>query len=158
YDKRLYDRLRDGHAGAVRAHLGAGLNFQDRLARFLENHDEPRAAAAFPREVHEAAAVITYLTPGLRFFQHGQFQGRETRGSPHLCREPDEPANQGLSGFYRRLLAVLRSPVLRHGRWRLLDCVAAWDGNLTCDDFVAFSWEGEGEERRLVVVNYADHQ
>jgi len=47
YDKRLYDRLRDRHARPVREHLYAGLDFQDRLARFLENHDEPRAAATF---------------------------------------------------------------------------------------------------------------
>ena len=47
YDKRLYDRLREGHARAVREHLLAGLDFQNRLARFLENHDEPRAAATF---------------------------------------------------------------------------------------------------------------
>ena len=47
YDKRLYDRLRDGHARPVREHLYAGLDFQDKMARFLENHDEPRAAATF---------------------------------------------------------------------------------------------------------------
>ena len=46
YDKRLYDRLR-AHARPVRGHLHAGLDFQDNLARFLENHDEPRAAATF---------------------------------------------------------------------------------------------------------------
>jgi hypothetical protein len=44
-DKRLYDRLRDGNARPVREHLSAGLDYQDKLARFLENHDEPRTAA-----------------------------------------------------------------------------------------------------------------
>ncbi|MCW5558997.1 MAG: alpha-amylase, partial [Verrucomicrobiae bacterium] len=48
YDKRLYDRLRHGEAGPVRDHLRAGLDYQSHLARFLENHDELRAAAAFP--------------------------------------------------------------------------------------------------------------
>jgi glycosidase len=74
YDKRLYDRLREGHARPVREHLRAGLDYQDKLARFLENHDEPRAAAAFAPEVHEAAAVVTFLSPGLRFFHQGQLQ------------------------------------------------------------------------------------
>jgi glycosidase len=68
YDKRLYDRLEAGHAGPVRAHLCAGLDFQDRLARFVENHDEPRAAATFAPGVHRAAAILTFLAPGLRFF------------------------------------------------------------------------------------------
>src|SRR5215510_8615101 len=83
YDKRLYDRLRDGHPRPVREHFWAGLNYQDRLARFLENHDEPRAAATFPAGMHEAAAVITFLSPGLRFFHQGQFEGQRKRISPH---------------------------------------------------------------------------
>ncbi len=110
YDKRLYDRLRDRHARPVREHFRAGLDYQDKLARFLENHDEPRAAAAFPPEVHEAAAVITFLSPGLRFFQQGPVRGPdEARISPHLCREPDEPIDQRLERFYSTLLGVLRA-------------------------------------------------
>jgi len=35
YDKRLYDRLREGHARPVREHLSAGLDYQNRLARFM---------------------------------------------------------------------------------------------------------------------------
>ena len=88
YDKRLYDRLRERHARPVREHFHAGLDYQNKLARFLENHDEPRAAATFPPGVHEAAAVITFLSPGLRFFHQGQFEGRKKRISPHLCRGP----------------------------------------------------------------------
>ena len=48
YDKRLYDRLHSDAARSVRGHLNAGLDYQDKLARFLENHDEPRATAVFP--------------------------------------------------------------------------------------------------------------
>src|SRR5262249_19769450 len=73
YDKRLYDRLRGGQARPVREHLYAGLDYQNRLARFLENHDEARAAATFSSEVHQAAATITFLSPGMRFFHQGQF-------------------------------------------------------------------------------------
>src|SRR6476619_2810075 len=86
YDKRLYDRLREGHARPVREPFCAGLDYQDKLARFVENHDEPRAVATFPPEMHEAAAVITYLSPGLRFFHQGQLEGRRKRISPHLVR------------------------------------------------------------------------
>ena len=157
YDKRLYDRLRDGHARPVREHFFAGLDFQNRLARFLENHDEPRAAATFGPPVHEAAAVITFLSPGLRFFHQGQFEGRVKRISPHLVRAPIEAPNESLRQFYDRLLSVLRRPALREGDWRVLECVPAWDGNWTWDSFVAFSWQG-ASGRVLVAVNYADHQ
>jgi hypothetical protein len=158
YDKRLYDRLREGHARPVREHFHAGLEYQDKLARFLENHDEPRAAATFPSGVHEAAAVVTFLAPGLRFFHQGQFEGRLTRISPHLGRGPNEPANPALRRFYERLLDVLRRSVVRQGQWHLLGCVPAWDGNWSCEDFIAHAWQGAGGDRLLVAVNYAPHQ
>lgn len=158
YDKRLYDRLRARCARPVREHLWAGLDFQDRLARFLENHDEPRAAATFPPAVHQAAAVVTYLAPGLRFFHDGQLEGHVKRTSPHLRRSPDEPVDPILKAFYDRLLAVLRAPAAREGQWRLLECAPAWEGNGSSDDFIAFSWQGPDDTRLLAVVNYAGHQ
>ncbi len=158
YDKRLYDRLREGHARPVRDHLRAELNYQNKMARFLENHDEPRAAAAFPPEVHEASAVITFLSPGLRFFHQGQFEGRKKRISPHLIRAPKEPTDETLQQFYERLLAVLRQPAVRDGQWQLLDCLPAWDGNGTSDGFMAWSWQARDGQRRLIAVNFAGQQ
>lgn len=158
YDKRLYDRLREQHTGAVRDHFRAGLDFQDKLVRFLENHDEPRAAVAFAPEVHEAAAVLTFFSPGLRLFHQGQFEGRRLRLSPHLGRWPDETVAAHAVAFYLRLLEVLRDPVFRDGDWRLLEATPAWDGNGTHDGFIAFHWSGENAQHRLVVVNYAPHQ
>jgi len=158
YDKRLYDRLRDGHARPVREHFLAGLDYQNKLARFLENHDEPRAAATFSTEIQEAAAIITFLSPGLRFFHHGQFEGRKKRISPHLVRAPEELVDQNLIQFYERLLTVLRNPAVHSGAWQLLECVPAWEGNSTWDCFLAFAWQGADDERLLVTVNYAANQ
>jgi hypothetical protein len=155
YDKRLCDRLRDGAAGPVREHLSAGLDYQDRLARFIENHDEPRAAATFAPGPHRAAAVLTFLSPGLRFFHEGQLEGRRKRISPHLVRAPAEPVDGELAAFYERLLALLRRPAVRDGRWRLASCAPAWEGNGSWDGFVAFGWEGADGERLLVAVNQA---
>ena len=158
YDKRLYDRLREGHARPAREHLCAGLDYQSKMARFLENHDEPRAAAAFSPGIHEAAAAITFLTPGLRFFHQGQFEGRQKRISPHLGRGPSEPIDSRLQPFYERLLSVLREPAVRDGQWQLLQCVPAWEDNWTWDSFLVVAWQGPGGERLLVAVNYAPHQ
>ncbi len=158
YDKRLYDRLREGHAQSVREHFHAGLDYQDKLARFLENHDEPRAAATFSLEVHQAAAVITFLSPGLRFFHQGQFEGRKKRISPHLVRAPIEPVDEILRAFYDRLLAVLRHPTVRDGQWQLLDCTPGWNGNWTRDCFLVFGWQGAAGEVLVAAVNYAPNQ
>ncbi|MFL6353402.1 MAG: alpha-amylase family glycosyl hydrolase [Bryobacteraceae bacterium] len=157
YDKRLYDRLRDGHARPVRDHFRADLEFQRKSARFLENHDEPRAAATFPPETHEAAAVLSYLGPGLRFFHQGQMEGLTKKIPVHLCRGPVETANSELREFYDRLLRCLRHPSVQ-GDWELLECTAAWDGNWTWDCFICFAWHSAGQTRSVVVVNYASNQ
>jgi hypothetical protein len=153
YDKRLYDRLCSQDAGAVRGHLLADAEYQRRSARFLENHDEPRAAATFQPEVHEAAGVLAMLAPGLHFVHDGQPTGRRFRASNHLRRRATEPVDRELEGYYGHLLACMKRPEVRDGHWRLLEPRPAWDGNPTSGQFVAFSWELAGR-RLLVAVNY----
>lgn len=157
YDKRLYDRLREGHARAVREHFLAEMDFQRRSARFLENHDEPRAAEIFPPDQHRAAAVLTFFCPGLRFFHDGQFDGRKKRVPVHLGRRIWEISDPAIGEFYERLIKTVTLPSATNGDWRLLSCTAAWDGNWTNDCFVCFSWERE-DEKLLIVVNFASNQ
>jgi hypothetical protein len=157
YDKRLYDRLRQQRAVPVCAHLRAEPALQARFVRFLENHDESRAAAAFPAPVHRAAAIIAYLAPGVRFFHHGQLDGWTRRIPMQLCRVARESDDSELQVFYARLLAILRLPVVRRGTWRPLECGQAWHGNWTWEDFLCCSWDVPQGDRLLVVVNYAPH-
>jgi glycosidase len=157
YDKRLYDRLREGHARPVREHLHAPDDYQIKLARFLENHDEPRASVTFDPKVHRAAAMITYFIPGLRFFHQGQFEGRRKRISPHLIRAPQESLDKETQKFYDHLLAILRKPIVKNGAWQGHACRPAWDGNGSWDSFVAHSWQGADGQRMLIAVNYATH-
>lgn len=158
YDKCLYDRLRGDHARPIREHFYAGLDYQDHLARFLENHDEPRAAATFNSAKHRAAAIVTFFSPGLRFFHQGQFEGRHKRISPHLVRAPSEPTDVTLFEFYSQLLGALRQPAVRDGSWQLIEARPAWDANPTNDCFIAFAWEKSPTERLVAAVNYSDHQ
>src|SRR5512137_1945778 len=48
YDKRLFDRLEHGSTEQVRLHLCAEPSYQEKLVRFLENHDEPRGRRVVP--------------------------------------------------------------------------------------------------------------
>jgi hypothetical protein len=155
YDKRLYDRLKEGHARPVREHLFAGLDYQGHMARFLENHDEPRAAFEFTPDQHKAAAILTFLSPGLRFFHQGQLEGRKKRISPHLVRAPKEIAIQELEIFYGKLLDVLHWNVLRQGDWQLAQCIPAWEGNPSGDNYVAYAWQGSQGEKIVIAVNYS---
>ncbi len=159
YDKRLYDRLRDGNASPVRAHLAADPAYQSRLARFLENHDEPRAASTFTLSQQRAAAIVTYLSPGLRFFHQGQFEGARIHVPMHLRRAPVEQPNADIVAFYARLLSVLGTgDAFRHGTWSPVPPQPAWPGNPTWNDFISCIWCSRDDSRYVVAVNYSDHQ
>jgi len=153
YDKRLYDPRVAQSAVPVREHLMADPSFQDHSMRFLENHDEPRAAATFPPPVHKAAAVVALLARGLRFVYEGQLEGRKVHPSMHVGRRPAEPVDEDLRAFYSRLLACLKRPEVHEGKWRLQTCRPAWQGNQTSDQFIVSSWQA-GERRLLTAVNY----
>ncbi|MET8151662.1 alpha-amylase family glycosyl hydrolase [Actinoplanes sp. NPDC049668] len=149
YDKRLYDRLAHEDADAVRKHLGAGTDYQRRLVRFIENHDEPRAAAVLPGGRDRAAAVAVATLPGATLWHDGQFDGRRVHLPVFLSRRPDEPADEELAAFYRRLVGAAGE--VRRGDWRLLDC-QGWPDNPTHQDLLAWAWHDE-LPRHLVVVN-----
>jgi 4-alpha-glucanotransferase len=153
YDKVLYDRLAHDSAASVHAHLSSGMAFQEGLVRFLENHDEPRAAAAFPPRKHRAAAVVMATLPGARLFHEGQFQGRRVKLPVQLGRRPQEPPDRDLQAFYRRLLGVVASPAFRSGTWEL--CTrTGWPENGSFENLLAWCW-GKDDERYLVAVNYS---
>lgn len=154
YDKRLYDRLRDDGAAAVHAHLSADPAYQDRLVRFIENHDEERAVVAFGPGRHEAAAVAAYTLPGAKLFHEGQLDGRRVKIPVFLGRRPVEPPELLLQSFYRRLLAALRLRPLRDGRWRLA-YVSGGPEQETHEQIVAWTWQA-GDERVVIVVNLSD--
>jgi len=155
YDKRLYDRLLGGDAESIRDHLRAGLEFQRRLTRFIENHDELRAAAAFGPERSRAAAVLALTVPGMRLVHEGQIEGRRLRIPVQLGRRGAEPFDFVVQAHYARLLSALSDPVFHQGAWLLLEPRPAGDSGAR--RFIAHHWS-LGDTRRLVVVNYSPNQ
>lgn len=156
YDKSLLDNLAARRVADVRQQLTAPFDYQCRMARFLENHDQARAAAIFPPVVHRAAAVITYLSPGMGFFHSGQIEGARIRPSVHLRRRAVEPPDLEIEAFYNRLLEVRRSRPASI-EWHLLSPAEAWPGNGTFRDLVAFAWHSSDRPSLLIASNYSDH-
>lgn len=154
YDKRLYDRLEHEDAESVRLHLCADLTYQEKLLRFLENHDEPRAAAAFSPAKERAVAVTTATLPGARLFHEGQFEGRRVRLPVFLGRRPDEPVDAELRAFYLKLLRAIDPSVFRDGQWSLCERTG-WPDNSSFENLVAWCWR-KGDERNLIIVNLSD--
>jgi glycosidase len=154
YDKRLYDRLVSESAQSVRTHLQASDDYQERLVRFIENHDEPRAADTFGPDKERAAAVVMSTLPGARLYHQGQLQGLHTHIPVFLARGPQQPADEALKAFYTKLLAAVADSDLRDGDWRLCEAVG-WPDNHSAQQLVAWCWRTNGQ-RHLVVVNLAD--
>ncbi len=158
YDKGLYDSLVERNPDRVLEQIRLETPWIERRAHFLENHDEPRAAAVFPPEAHRAAALVTYLLPGLRFFQSGQERGFRLRPPVQFCRPPQESTDRWLSNFYALLLEQIQLTRCREGTWKMCACIPAWDGDLSWRNYVVFSWEGETGENWLAAVNFSDRR
>jgi len=154
YDKRLYDRLAHESAESVRGHLLADAAYQERLIRFIENHDEPRAASTFGPTHARVAAVAMSTLRGARLYHDGQLEGRRTHIPVFLGRGPDEPADSDLRAFYARLLRAVADAGLRESDWYLCDCTG-WPDNDAYRRLVAWCWSSAGA-RHLVVVNLSD--
>jgi hypothetical protein len=154
YDKRLYDRLEHENAENVRLHLCADLAYQSKLLRFLENHDEPRAASVFDPSKERAAAVATSTLLGARMFHEGQLEGRKVRLPVFLGRRPDEPLDDDLHDFYTKLLRAINAPVFREGDWSLCERTG-WPDNTSFENIVAWRWTLEAEAY-LIVVNLSN--
>ena len=158
YDKILYDRLLREGAGSVRDHLKADMTYQRHCLRFIENHDEPRAARMLPSEAWQfAAATIAATVPGVFLVHDGQLEGRTARLPVQLKRRMSEPPNLVSEAFYAQLLSITHDPVFEHGVWRLLEVRPSWHDNHTWQNFLSFWWDHQEYGVRLVVVNYAPH-
>lgn len=155
YDKVLYERLLREGAFSVAGHLRAEMDYQRKSVRFIENHDEVRAATALPDPAwHFAAAVVAATVPGMFLLHDGQLEGRKVKLPVQLGRRPEESPSPATLSFYRKLLSCLRSAAITEGEWRLLNIRRAWHDNSTSDNFLASWWHGRGCDQ-MIVVNYA---
>ena len=150
YDKRFYDRLRDGFVRDVLMHLQADWDFQKRLVRFLENHDEARAASVFGKSRLPAIAVLASTVPGMHFFHDGQMEGFQTQPVVQLARCREENADSETYGLYERILHIADAEAFHNGTWSLLEVEDS--GDHTAPDLIAYVWSTD-KDVRLVVVN-----
>ncbi len=155
YDKKLTDRLKAGYVMEIRDHLLAKDDFQNRSLRFIENHDEDRAVAAFGKERSKAAAVIISTLRGMRFYHNGQFEGKKIKVPVQLGRPPHEKTQEDMVHFYNRLLDITKSSIFRVGTWSLLKTYPVAQNDESFKNILAWEWKLK-DERRLITVNYED--
>jgi hypothetical protein len=133
----------------------ADLSYQDKLVRFIENHDELRAAKVFGPKIRAAALTFAAL-PGAKLFHDGQLEGRQVKLPVLLGRRPDEPIDLELQTFYRQLLKAINSPAVREGEWQTCDRTG-WRDNPSHTNIIAWCWRKENE-RCLIVVNLSGNK
>jgi hypothetical protein len=153
YDKRFYDYLQEG-AEKSRQRLLDTIPISNMLLRFLENHDEKRAACLFPIEQHKALALAALTQPGAKLLHDGQIEGRTVRVPVFLSRRQNEQENGDLKDYYRKLLKILQYEAIRNGKWSACE-VSGWYDNQTCRNLLVWEWIGD-HENLLFVVNLSD--
>jgi glycosidase len=150
YDKTLYERIVQGDIAGVKAHLTAEWEFASKLVRFIENHDEARAAEAFGAN-NKAASLLTLTLTGLRLVHQGQCEGLRRRPSLFLLCRVKEERDSDVEAFYDRLLEIIGHPAITRGDFSLLEL--SGDGS---DAAIAFE-RSCGEEGQIIcAVNLSD--
>ncbi len=153
YDKRLYDRLMNDSAESIRSHLYADISYQDKLLRFLENHDEPRVASILPEEKEKAAMLAIMTLPGAKLLHEGQAEGMQKKLPVFLGRRPQEEVNENLESFYLKLMKTLNRDAFHKGHWTFLT-VQGWNSDPHFINILAWGLENE-TARFLIVINYS---
>ncbi|MCX6234347.1 MAG: alpha-amylase family glycosyl hydrolase [Bacteroidetes bacterium] len=156
YDKRLYDRIIHDDADSIRQHLNGDITYQSKLIRFIENHDEPRAAFTLSPMKARTAAVALLTLPGAKLLHEGQFEGRKEKVPVFLTRRPEEPADRELEAFYKTLLNAVNNDTFRNGRWQLCES-REWHKSNSNLNILAWCWQSD-EERYVIILNFSNNE
>jgi hypothetical protein len=150
YDKALYDAIRSANPPAVHGILAAPVDYQNHLARFLENHDEERCATVFPNERLVAAGTLMATLPGMRFYHQGELDGRKIRFPLMLQRAMEEPVNPAICAFFEKVLKITNEEVFHTGRWSLLPVSS--EGDDTAGNLAVYEWRS-ASAWKIIAVN-----
>jgi len=170
YDKTYYDKLLVCSAPNIRHYLHADLEYQKKLVRFIENHDEPRSLTQFGIHRAKTAAVLTLFSPGAKLFYEGQIQGLLLRTPVQLKRRQNEAKIPEIEQFYHILLNFCTNLTKDNALWEL---ITMHDPQTRISDFplrnedqiiendssnvMGMLWSGESSFK-FAIVNYSSKQ
>ena len=126
------------------------MTFQNKLVRFLENHDEARSAVVFGKVRLQALGVLMATLPGMRLYYQGQLTGTRIQVPVQLCRVQEESSDETTGAFYNRILAITNEEVFHVGQWTLLTIESAGDDSF--HNVIAYQWKTT-QDWRLIVLN-----
>lgn len=148
YDKVFYDRLLDDSVTSFRQHLIDSAAVQDRLIRFLENHDEPRVAAILGQPKVLAALVILMTLPGIRLIHEGQLDGKKIKMPLHVARSPSEQIDPAVAKWFSWITEFSERSNFRDGIWSQCRTGPVDDGSV-----LSWCWKIQSQYY-LIAINY----
>jgi glycosidase len=154
YDKKLYDLLANEDAPKILQHINTDWQYQSKLLRFIENHDEERAINVFGKEASKAAALITLTLPGARLLFDGQTHGYQKKLPVQLKRGPIEEDNIELMKFYEKLLNIIPGKDYNNAQWSLCTIEPVDITDMTYKNIIAYEWTLNNQSL-IIVVNYS---
>ncbi|MGQ9896281.1 MAG: alpha-amylase family glycosyl hydrolase [Acidobacteriota bacterium] len=134
YDKRLLDCLvaRDAPYAVAERLRSVSDFFLESTIRFIENHDEERAAARLSPLANRRAAALVCLLPGGVLIHQGQMEGvKEKIPVQRIWPLHHHKPDVALQAYFKGLLNLARQPLFRHGHYahaesNLLRVVSFW--------------------------------
>ncbi|MFX1312188.1 MAG: alpha-amylase family glycosyl hydrolase [Promethearchaeota archaeon] len=154
YDKRLYERLINKNAQAIISHIRAEWDYQSKLVRFIENHDEQRAVSVFGEQKSRAAAIIALTLPGAKLIHEGQMHGYKLKLPVQLRRRESEEINKSLFDFYRNLLKIVPSKGFEKENWDLCEVNPIEISDSSYNNIISYFF-GTNSQYKTIVVNYS---
>ncbi|MEI6639275.1 MAG: alpha-amylase, partial [Chlorobium sp.] len=150
YDKPFYDYLSNGAVNVEKltGHLLGNWEYQKHLCRFLENHDEPRAAEKIGLN-HKAAALVMLTSPGMHLIHQDQIYGFSKRIPVQLLRQATETSDTKLAEFYQKLFLLQEREVFQEGRVEWINLNAPYNSH--CLGFHRFT----AKENAYVLANFS---
>jgi hypothetical protein len=167
YDKTVYDKLSSSDLDGLRAWLSqshgqySNVEYLSQCSHFTSNHDQPRAVSNFGNWWQaDAAALLTFTLPGLRFYWMWEENGFSSQIDIHLRRERNETINANVVSFYNnQMWNITMLPPFRQGSWTYLNVIQT-DGSSW--RLIAYKWtmpdntSSTQPTKILCVVNYSD--
>ena len=154
YDKELYDCVRDINMAGMHGRLAESLDYQNHLARFLENHDEARCAEVFRPERLASAGTVMGTLPGMRFYHQGELEGNRVHLPITLRIGADQPVDPVSAEFFDKILRITNEDVFHKGVWKLLQVTPEGDGSF--GNLVVYEWRSQ-KAWKIIAANLAGY-
>lgn len=151
YDKRFLDSIVNQNIQEVKYLISLNPEFQRKMLRFLENHDEERIANKLNDYNTDAILTLFFTTLGLKMVYYEQFKGQTIKIPVQLLSAKD---NYKPIPIYEKFIQIYKqiSPFLEKGKFTILKINPIFDESYK--NLIAYAYI-LNSSFLIVVVNFS---